>query len=95
MDLFNEPRANRAIQSVDKQATDILTAYVNDKTYRNPTDDQKLMPGLGGSGGKMTIKIRYIYSALNEIKRIVDVRFNGDAGDLYTAGPITLYASTL
>lgn len=95
MDIFNEPRVNKAIQAVDAQATNSLNAFVNDKTYRNPSDPQKLLPGLGGSGGKMTIKITYLYNALNELQRIVNVRFEGEAGQQYNAGPITLYTSTL
>ena len=95
MDIFNEPRVNKAIKTVDTQATDSLNSYVNDKTYRNPDDLQKLIPGLGGSGGKMIIKIIYVYSAFNELQRTVNVRFEGEAGQQYNVGPVTLYTSTL
>lgn len=95
MDIFNESRVNKAIQSVDTQATNSLNSYVNDKKYRNPDDLQKLLPGVGGSGGKMIIKITYIYSAFNELQRIVNIRFEGEVGQQYSAGPIVLYTSTL
>lgn len=95
MDIFNESRVNRAIQSIDAQATNSLNSYVNDKKYRNPDDLQKLLPGVGGSGGKMIIKIKYIYSALNELQRIVNIRFEGEVDQQYSVGPIVLYSSIL
>lgn len=95
MDIFNEPRVNKAIQTIDIQATNSLNAYVNDKTYRNPNDPQKLLPGFGGSGGKMIVKIAYLYSSLNELRRVINVRFEGEAGQQYSANPIILYSSTL
>lgn len=80
MDLLDSKRVVDTILTVDRAATQELVNFVEDLQFRNPDFQDFFVSGYGGSGGKMTLRIKYQLLQRGEIQRTVIVSFVTDAG---------------
>lgn len=82
MDLLASSRVYDTILTVDRAATTALTDFVTDSAYRDPDSKSFLINGFGGTGGKLTLRIKYRLLQHSEIERTVIATFVTDIGQV-------------